>query len=79
MKLTVVSPERVIFKGQAVSVTVPGVKGAFEVLDNHAPIISALQRGKMVYKTTADNELQIAGGFINVANNEVAVCVETEV
>ena len=43
MKLTIVSPERILFQGDAESVTVPGTKGEFEVLNQHAPIISSLK------------------------------------
>lgn len=79
MNLTIVSPEKVIYKGKATGVTVPGTKGRFEVLNDHAPIISSLQKGKLAFKKDSAGpaeEMEIAGGFINVANNEVAVCVE---
>ena len=42
MHLTIVSPEKILYEGEATVVAVPGTKGAFEVLDNHAPIISSL-------------------------------------
>ena len=51
MKLTIVTPEKTIYDGEAISVAVPGTKGAFEVLDNHAPIISSLQSGVITVKT----------------------------
>jgi len=76
MKLTIVSPEKILYNGHALSVTVPGSKGQFEVLDNHAPIISSLQSGQLTYKDKEEIQIDIKGGFINVANNEVAVCVE---
>ncbi|MBQ8098335.1 MAG: ATP synthase F1 subunit epsilon [Bacteroidaceae bacterium] len=76
MKLTIVSPERVLYRGEAQSVTVPGARGQFEVLDNHAPIISTLQAGTLSYKAETTEVIEIQGGFIDVANNEVSVCVE---
>jgi F-type H+-transporting ATPase subunit epsilon len=76
MKLTIVSPEKILFQGEATSVTVPGTKGQFEVLDNHAPIISSLQKGTLSYKADEEVNLEISGGFIDVANNQVAICIE---
>ena len=46
LRLKIVSPEKVEFEGLVDSVLVPGTKGAFEILNNHAPIISSLQTGK---------------------------------
>lgn len=77
MKLTIVTPEKTIYDGEAVSVAVPGTKGAFEVLDNHAPIISSLQGGIITVKT-ADGvqEFTVRSGFIEVARNSVSICAE---
>lgn len=79
MKLTIVSPETTLFSGEATSVLVPGKKGQFEVLEDHAPIISSLGQGSVVYKTKAETKkVDISGGFIDVANNEVSLCVEPQ-
>ncbi|MBR3115559.1 MAG: ATP synthase F1 subunit epsilon [Bacteroidaceae bacterium] len=77
MKLTIVTPEKTIYDGEAISVAVPGTKGAFEVLDNHAPIISSLQGGVITVKT-ADGvqEFTVRSGFIEVARNSVSICAE---
>lgn len=77
MKLTIVTPEKTIYDGEAISVAVPGTKGAFEVLDNHAPIISSLQGGLITVKT-ADGvqEFTVRSGFIEVARNSVSICAE---
>ena len=77
MKVTVVSPERIVFSGEVDSVAVPGAKGRFEILNNHAPIVSALTAGKVVCSGKETLELDILGGFVEVARNEVSVCVET--
>lgn len=76
MKVTIVSPEKTLFAGEAASVTVPGVKGQFEVLNNHAPIISSLKKGQVTVNADEVKTFDITGGFIDVANNEVSVCVE---
>lgn len=77
MKVTVVSPERIVFSGEVDSVAVPGAKGRFEILNNHAPIVSALTAGKVVCSGKETLELDILSGFVEVARNEVSVCVET--
>ena len=77
MYLTIVSPEKILYEGEATVVAVPGTKGAFEVLDNHAPIISSLQEGTIVAKhDCAQEEISITSGFIEVADNKVSICVE---
>ena len=73
LKLKIVTPERVEFDGQVDRVVVPGTQGQFEILTNHAPIISTLQKGIVVYDV---NELPILGGFVEVQKNEVSLCVE---
>ena len=77
MTLHVISSYDVLFKGEADSVTLPGVKGSFTVLRNHAPLISVLVPGKIVYKTNdgQSNELEIKGGLADVADNNISVCV----
>lgn len=77
LTLKIVSPERVVYDGPVVSVLVPGTQGQFEILNQHAPIISSLEEGKVVY-TTADGkqELSISKGFVSVKKNCVSLCVE---
>ena len=78
LKLKIVSPERVEFEGEVVSVTVPGTLGRFEVLENHAPIISSMEKGIVEYATPNGErtEIMISGGFIEVQKNVVSVSVE---
>lgn len=73
LKLKIVSPERVEFEGEVESVKVPGMMGNFEILTNHAPIISSLQKGIVEYN---GKQLPITGGVVSVQKNEVSVCVE---
>lgn len=78
MQLKIVSPERIEFEGEVVSVLVPGMLGQFEILVNHAPIISSLDKGRVVY-ALPDGEkktLDIHGGFVEVQKNVVSLCIE---
>ena len=78
LKLKIVSPERIEFEGEVKSVLVPGTLGQFQILVNHAPIISSLEKGKVVYDWPSGEkkELSIIGGFVEVQKNVVSVCVE---
>ena len=77
LTLKIVSPERIVYDGEAKSVTVPGVLGSFQVLENHAPIISALDEGKVIYVTPdGERTMDISGGFIEVHDNEVSLVAE---
>lgn len=73
LKLMIVSPERIEFTGEVESVKVPGTQGNFEILSDHAPIISTLQKGVVEYD---GKQLQILGGFVEVQKNNVSLCVE---
>jgi len=77
MKLTIVSPERILFKGESEILSVPGMTGRFEILDHHAAIISSLKADKVIYKSGGEEvSLDVLGGFIEMENNNVSVCVE---
>lgn len=77
MNLIIVSPESTVYQGEATSVTLPGTSGAFEVLDNHAPLISSLKSGEVIIKDAeGEKKIGILSGFVEVANNEVSICVE---
>ncbi len=77
LKLKIVSPEKVVYDGEAESVVVPGLLGQFEILSNHAPIISSLTSGTVVYTNQEGKQsIQVRGGFVEVKKNEVCVCVE---
>ena len=77
LQLRIVSPEKVEYDGAVESVLVPGTLGQFEILTNHAPIISSLGVGEVVY-TVADGKhsIEIAGGFVEVQKNKVSLCIE---
>lgn len=77
MNLTVLTPEKELFSGNITSVKVPGIKGQFEILKGHAPIVSALTNGNVRIIDSSGNktEIAIAKGFIEVLRNEVSVLV----
>ena len=77
MKLEIVTPEKTIFYGEADLVQLPGSDGLFEILNNHAPMIAALGKGKV--KVGNNNEYQyfeISGGVMEVVNNRILVLAE---
>lgn len=77
LRLRIVSPEKVIFDGEIVSVTAPGVSGEFQILKDHAPLISCLDKGKVVYvDSEGQHEMTISSGFVEVNKNKVSLCVE---
>ncbi|MBQ7663235.1 MAG: ATP synthase F1 subunit epsilon [Prevotella sp.] len=76
LKLKIVSPERIEFTGEVERVKVPGTRGQFEILKDHAPIISTLQKGIVEYD---GQQLEVLGGFVEVQKNEVSICIEKAV
>ena len=78
LNVDVVSPEKTLYSGIIDSIQVPGVRGRFEILVNHAPIISSLAAGKIVCQGKDKFTLEITGGFLEMSNNKVTVCVETK-
>ena len=77
LQLKIVSPEKVEYDGTVESVVVPGTMGQFEILTDHAPIISTLQKGVVEYATNEGKvSLDILGGFVEVQKNVVSLCVE---
>lgn len=77
MKLEIITPEKIFFTGEVSSVTLPGKNGSFTVWENHAPLISSLAKGKISFNAdNQESELTVDGGFIEVSNNVVTVCLE---
>ena len=92
MYLEIVSPEATLFAGDVTSVTVPGVNGEFQMLTNHAPIVSLLQAGKVVIQGDAEIDeafenkfsketggktiLEISSGTIEMMDNKVIVLAD---
>ncbi len=77
MKLTIITPDKPVFEGEVTSVTVPGSSGSFEVLENHAPIVSTLDDGKVIIRTGKSEEIiNIIGGVVEVIHNNITVLAE---
>lgn len=77
IRLEVISPERKLYCGMVSRVFLPGVAGPFEVLKDHAPLISALSRGSVAYTSEeGDGSIGIQSGFVEVGDNRVEVCAE---
>ena len=79
MKLEIITPDAVIYTGEHVQlVQLPGIDGSFEIMNNHAPLISVLKKGnvKVVVKDENPNYFPINGGVIEVLNNKVLVLAE---
>ncbi|HEV8081880.1 MAG TPA: ATP synthase F1 subunit epsilon [Chitinophagaceae bacterium] len=78
MTLEILTPEKKIFSGDVYGVQLPGIDGSFEVLEKHAPLVSALKAGKLkiLKDKTATSSYEIQSGFVEVLNNVTSVLVE---
>lgn len=78
LHLNIVSPEKEVFNGEVESVTLPGTIGSFTILPQHAPIVSSLVEGKMLYVPEGGEEqtLDIKGGFVELSGGVVSACVD---
>lgn len=79
MKIEIITPDSKIFEGDIRSVRVPGKKGSFQVLKDHAPIISTLDKGLVIIVDQAGNEIkyEISGGVIEVKMNKIILLAES--
>ena len=79
MLLEIISPDEKIFSGEVDMVQVPGSKGSFQILYNHAPIISTLKSGKVRIKGTDGKEVffDIDGGVVEAKKNKIIVLAES--
>jgi F-type H+-transporting ATPase subunit epsilon len=91
MHLEIVSPEEIILSEEVKSVSVPGVSGEFQILDNHAPVVSVLQKGTIkldssvtipkkskdkFYENESKHNLDISGGVIELQDNKVVILID---
>ena len=92
MKLEIITPEASLFKGEANSVTLPGLDGVFQVLNNHAPIISSLKSGDVIFELNGNQaeaemskllvqigskvSVSIKGGVAELNNNRLVILAE---
>ena len=76
MTLKIISAEQIEFEGEVDQVTLPGALGSFQILNNHAALISSLVLGTMSYVVgEATEEREIKGGIVDVKDNVVSVCL----
>lgn len=78
MELQILSPSKELYRGRVKSIVAPGTKGSFEMLINHAPIVSTLTKGTLVL-TNHNNEKQlipIEGGVVEQSNNKILLLVD---
>lgn len=79
MTLEILTPEKKLYNGEVYGVQLPGIEGLFEILDKHAPLVSALGKGNLKVlkdKNSTAEHYSIQGGFVEVLNNKATVLVE---
>ncbi len=77
MFLEILTPERKVFEGNVSIATFPGSDGSFQVMDNHAPLISLLKEGLVEYKSKdSTDSLRITGGVVEVLHNKVVLLAD---
>ncbi len=77
MFLEIITPDQKIFEGEVQSATFPGSDGSFQVLSDHAPLISSLGSGTLRYTAKGtETEMQVDGGVVEVLNNAIIVLAE---
>jgi F-type H+-transporting ATPase subunit epsilon len=78
MNLEILTPEKKLFSDEVYGIQLPGVSGSFEVLDKHAPLVSALKSGriKVLHDKTHSSLFEVRSGFVEVMANHVTVLVE---
>ena len=79
MFLEIITPDKKIFAGEVKLIKLPGTKGAFEILHNHAPIISTLEKGRIKYIDMDDQHtyIEISGGVVETKDNKIIVLAES--
>lgn len=78
MYLEIYTPDKQVFEGEVLSASFPGTDGSFQILNNHAPLVSTLGKGRLVYKNKKKEfVVTIDGGVVEVLNNRVIVLAES--
>ena len=79
MYLEIITPDKKVFEGEVKLIQLPGSKGGFEILKNHAPIISTLEKGtiKIIEKNGEERLFEVDGGVIENKLNKIIVLVES--
>ncbi|MRR19141.1 ATP synthase F1 subunit epsilon [bacterium] len=79
MRIEIITPDRSVYSGEVRSVRVPGRKGSFQVLKDHAPIISTLDAGTVIIADDEGREtrFEITGGVIEVKKNRIILLADS--
>lgn len=78
MKLQILTPDKAIFDGEVEALLVPGTSGPFEILKDHAPILSTLSKGDLRIKAGGkETYYTVSGGFVEFHQNQAVVLAET--
>ena len=79
MRIEIVTPDKRVFEGDIKSVRVPGKKGSFQVLKDHAPIVSTLENGPVILVDPEgkDTIFEISGGVIEVKANRIILLADS--
>ena len=80
MRVDILTLEEVLLSKEVKSVSVPAKGGRFEILNNHAPIISILDKGiiKVTDITNKEKLIEISGGSLEMSNNKITILADTE-
>jgi F-type H+-transporting ATPase subunit epsilon len=77
ISLVILTPEATLMEKRVSKISLPGSKGRFMILKDHAPIISSLEEGDVIFESDGVTEnVNIMSGFVEVNNNVVTVCAE---
>lgn len=76
MTLEIITPDKKVFAGEAAAVTFPGTEGQFQILNNHAALVSTIGKGNIVVEGNTKETFTVDGGVVEVLNNKVLVLAE---
>lgn len=77
MFLEIVTPIKKVYEGEVSIVTFPGVDGSFQIMNDHAPLVSTLKEGEVIYKHKDGSEkVEITGGVVEVLNNKIVLLAD---
>ena len=76
MQVDILTPDNALYSGDAQCITLPGINGSFQILNNHAPLISALSKGEVVVDNGSEKKsFNVNGGIVEVLKNKIVVLV----
>lgn len=78
MLVEIITPDAKLFDGEVNSIVLPGTKGRFEILNNHAPVVSTLSAGEITISIDKDKKesFEVQGGVIEMQNNKIIVLAD---